>query len=158
MGRSLLLFIKSIFCSHDMRHHRNLHGDEINGWDGNRSLWICSKCECLEARPELFTRVMPVGETPRVPMWIDDPHDIESGCILNPEWEKLNPAIAAHMRGDYSKTLIVDRRIHPNPHAALVSHSIVWESWEHRGEYAFDTIFYGCEAIPSTLPHGIRVP
>ena len=55
-------FVKSLFCTHDMVHTRNIHGDEINGWDGNRSLWTCSKCGSLEARPELFTRVMPVSD------------------------------------------------------------------------------------------------
>jgi hypothetical protein len=29
-------------------------------------------------------------ETPAVPQWIDDPHDIEQGRMLNPEWLKLH--------------------------------------------------------------------
>lgn len=37
-------FWKKYTCNHDWEHVRNLHGDEINSYNGVRSIWKCPKC------------------------------------------------------------------------------------------------------------------
>ncbi len=47
-------WIRRMFCRHPEHYFvRNIHGDEINEWDGNRSLWRCKRCGSILAKPEL---------------------------------------------------------------------------------------------------------
>lgn len=43
-------------CSHaaGFGFVRNIYGDEINQWGGNRSIWMCNRCGKVQAREELF--------------------------------------------------------------------------------------------------------
>jgi hypothetical protein len=50
----LMLWIKQLRCAHIYRHHRNIHGDEINHCGGKRSVWVCVRCDKREWRDELF--------------------------------------------------------------------------------------------------------
>ena len=41
----MLGFFKRLFCKHtERRFIRNIYGDEINYYDGGRSLWECTHC------------------------------------------------------------------------------------------------------------------
>jgi len=48
-------WLKRLFCRHygGVEFVRNLYGDEIMGWSGNRSLWRCKRCGGIFAQPEL---------------------------------------------------------------------------------------------------------
>jgi hypothetical protein len=51
-----LEWCRRLFCKHPESYWvRNLYGDEINQWSGNRSLWRCKKCGALSAKPELMS-------------------------------------------------------------------------------------------------------
>jgi hypothetical protein len=51
-----LAWVRRLFCKHPESYFvRNIHGDEINEWGGNRSLWRCRSCGALSAKPELMT-------------------------------------------------------------------------------------------------------
>ena len=44
----MISFFKRLFCGHyKVFFVRNLYGDEINAFDGARSLWRCDKCEAI---------------------------------------------------------------------------------------------------------------
>ena len=43
-------FIKRLFCAHDWQFVRNIYGDEIYEFGGDRSVWRCSKCGKVESR------------------------------------------------------------------------------------------------------------
>lgn len=47
-------FLRRLFCRHrDMTFLCNIHGDEINDYDGHRSWWRCDTCGFLCTRKEL---------------------------------------------------------------------------------------------------------
>jgi hypothetical protein len=38
-------FFKRLFCKHyKVIFRRNIYGDEINSWNGKRSIWQCDNC------------------------------------------------------------------------------------------------------------------
>lgn len=43
----MLKFIKRLLCDHGdgVSFVRNIYGDEINAFNGKRSIWVCNKCE-----------------------------------------------------------------------------------------------------------------
>lgn len=44
----MINFFNRLFCKHrKVIFYRNIYGDEINEWCGNRSLWECAKCGLL---------------------------------------------------------------------------------------------------------------
>ena len=48
-------FIKQLLCSHSHDEFiRNIHGDEINVYNGKRSIWRCTKCDHTKAKSGLF--------------------------------------------------------------------------------------------------------
>lgn len=48
-------FFKRLLCRHDHSEFvRNIHGDEINVYDGKRSIWRCTKCKHTKAKGHLF--------------------------------------------------------------------------------------------------------
>jgi len=49
----LKLLIKQMLCRHEFRFLRNIYGDEINQYDGKRSIWVCLHCHKSEYR-DLF--------------------------------------------------------------------------------------------------------
>lgn len=52
--RWLLARIECWFDGHWFEHVRNVYGDEINLWDGARSLWQCQHCGARQKRGWLF--------------------------------------------------------------------------------------------------------
>lgn len=47
-------FLQQLLCRHRQPQFiRNIHGDEINEWGGNRSLWRCTRCGHVFSRPML---------------------------------------------------------------------------------------------------------
>jgi len=50
---------QQFFCKHDFVFMYNLYGDEINSWDGNRSLWQCKHCGRIQAREKLHITQVP---------------------------------------------------------------------------------------------------
>lgn len=64
-------FIKRILCSLSGKHSatvfvRNIYGDEIHEWGGNRSLWRCKNCECVSPWPYLGMPPAPAGDPGKV--------------------------------------------------------------------------------------------
>lgn len=49
-------FWKKYTCNHDYEYVRNLYGDEINYYNGKRSVWKCSKCGKIEFRDYLYEK------------------------------------------------------------------------------------------------------
>ena len=49
----IMHLLRSMFCRHEWRHHANLYGDQINAWNGKRSVWECSRCGTLQGRDQL---------------------------------------------------------------------------------------------------------
>lgn len=45
--------IRSWFCNHSFRFHRNIYGDEILERGYKRSIWWCEKCGKLQLRDDL---------------------------------------------------------------------------------------------------------
>lgn len=63
--------VKRILCSLSGKHSaiafvRNLYGDEILEWGGNRSLWRCKHCNCISAWKYL-------NEPPKAPQPSEQP-------------------------------------------------------------------------------------
>lgn len=48
-------WLKRLLCKHDIKHSRNIYGDEINYRDGKRSEWKCSKCGYIVYKNDLVT-------------------------------------------------------------------------------------------------------
>lgn len=47
-------YFKTLLCRHrSPQFVRNIYGDEINEWGGNRSLWRCPRCQHVFSRPML---------------------------------------------------------------------------------------------------------
>jgi len=48
-------FFKNLFCSHsNLKHLRNIYGDETNALGGARSAWRCEDCKTVFYRGGLF--------------------------------------------------------------------------------------------------------
>lgn len=68
--------LKRILCSLSGKHSaivfvRNIYGDEIYEWGGNRSLWRCKNCGGIEAwpylnNPEVTRPAKPIDEPTRL--------------------------------------------------------------------------------------------
>lgn len=43
----------AVFCVHNLRWLRNIHGDEINHAGGKRSVWRCRKCSGIKLQGRL---------------------------------------------------------------------------------------------------------
>lgn len=53
MIAAIKLLWKQWSCKHEPKFVRNIHGDQIELYGYNRSLWRCSKCGFELLRPEL---------------------------------------------------------------------------------------------------------
>lgn len=42
-----------VFCVHNLRWLRNIHGDEINHAGGKRSVWRCRECSVIKLKDRL---------------------------------------------------------------------------------------------------------
>ena len=73
--------------------------DEIRGYTAD------DMCEFADAdRAQSALAATPAAPAPAAPKWIDDPHDIEQGQMLIPEWVKLQsqaPAAVEPVEIDY---------------------------------------------------------
>lgn len=49
--------LKRFFCKHNLVWDRNIHGDEINAMNGQRSWWTCDKCDNSFTKSKLVTKV-----------------------------------------------------------------------------------------------------
>ncbi|MDR0216125.1 MAG: hypothetical protein LBJ15_19305 [Comamonas sp.] len=69
------------------------------------------------------------GPAPSIPQWIDDPHDIEQGQMLNPEWVKLQQLEAPAHPAEGVPALDLESLAMPqNPHSAAAepAQHIAW--------------------------------
>lgn len=48
---------KRLFCKHDYKHLRNIHGDEIIARNWKRSEWKCAKCGKTKLENELHYEI-----------------------------------------------------------------------------------------------------
>lgn len=63
--------IRRILCSLSGKHSatvfvRNIYGDEIHEWGGNRSLWRCHSCGCVSPWTHLNLPPAPAGDPGKV--------------------------------------------------------------------------------------------
>lgn len=63
--------IRRILCSLSGKHSatvfvRNIYGDEIHEWGGNRSLWRCKNCKHVSPWPYLSLPPAPAGDPAKV--------------------------------------------------------------------------------------------
>lgn len=69
----------------------------VHAGDAKVTLHFSSEAEALEFY-FAFNHALsatPAADAQAVPKWIDDPHDIEQGQMLNPEWVKAQTQAAA---------------------------------------------------------------